>query len=77
MKKEPELVTVWITDYPRALILKGRLEVEGIPVLLKYESIGPGAFGGYVGDGLGEVRIVVPARYAQKAREILEEIGLK
>lgn len=75
MGKEPELVTVWITDYPRALILKGRLESEGIPVLLSYETAG--TLYGITVDGLGEVEIKVPSRYAEKAKEILEEIELK
>jgi hypothetical protein len=31
MEKEEEILTVWITDYPKAIILKGKLESEGIP----------------------------------------------
>ncbi|MBC7330360.1 DUF2007 domain-containing protein [bacterium] len=76
MEKEEELLTVWITDYPKAIVLKGRLESEGIRVLLRYESLGF-TVGGITADGLGEVEIVVPARFAEKAREILEEIGLR
>jgi hypothetical protein len=76
MEKEEELLTVWITDYPKAIILKGKLESEGIPVILRYESVGFTLYGITV-DGLGEVEIRVPASFAEKAREILEETGLR
>jgi hypothetical protein len=52
-----------------AQIIKGRLESEGIPVLLSYESAG--LIYGLTIDGLGEVRIMVPKRLAEEAREIL------
>lgn len=77
MEKKSEPVTIWTTDYQRAIILKGRLESEGIPVLLSYEAMGPGTFGGILVDGWAEVKIRVPAPYARRARKILEEIGLK
>ncbi|MGB9797439.1 MAG: putative signal transducing protein [bacterium] len=76
MKKEDDFLTIWITDYPKALILKGKLESEGIPVLLRYESLG-WTVGGITVDGLGEVEIRVPESYAQKARRILEEINIR
>jgi len=53
-----------------AQIIKGRLESEGIPVLLSYESAGV-VFGITV-DGVGEVKIMVPGHLAEEAREILE-----
>jgi hypothetical protein len=56
--------------------LKGKLESEGIPVILRYESVGFTLYGITV-DGLGEVEIRVPASFAEKAREILEETGLR
>jgi hypothetical protein len=43
-----------------AQIIKGRLESEGIPVLLSYESAG--LVYGLTIDGLGEVKIMVPKR---------------
>ena len=55
----------------QAEIVKGRLEAEGIPVLLKYESLGPVM--GLTVDGLGQVQVLVPADLAGHARSILEE----
>jgi hypothetical protein len=50
-----------------AHIIKGKLESEGIPALLQYESE---VFGLTV-DGMGEVRILVPEPQAEKAREVI------
>jgi hypothetical protein len=50
-----------------AHVIKGKLESEGIPVLLQYES----QILGITVDGLGQVRIVVPEPLAEKAREII------
>jgi len=66
--KEP-LVTVCTAKYMEAQIIKGRLESEGIPVLLSYESAG--LVYGITIDGLGEVKIMVPKHLAEEAREIL------
>jgi hypothetical protein len=52
-----------------AQIIKGRLESEGIPVLLSYESAG--LIYGLTVDGLGEVKIMVPKHLAEEAKEIL------
>jgi len=52
-----------------AQIIKGRLESEGIPTLLSYESAS--LVYGLTIDGLGEVKIMVPAHLAKEAREIL------
>jgi hypothetical protein len=52
-----------------AQIIKGRLESEGIPVLLSYESAG--LVYGLTVDGLGEVKIMVPQHLAEEAKEIL------
>lgn len=60
----------------QAHVIKGRLESEGIPVLLRYNS-GSTVFALTV-DGLGEVEIFVPQEEAARAREILsrpEELG--
>jgi len=54
-----------------AHIVAGRLETEGIPVRLGYEAVG--VIYGLTVDGLGEVRIMVPARYIDKAREVLAD----
>jgi len=66
--KEP-LVTVCTVRYMEAQIMKGRLESEGIPVLLSYESAG--LVYGLTVDGLGEVKIMVPKHLAEEAKEIL------
>jgi hypothetical protein len=66
--REP-LVTVRTAKYMEAQIIKGRLESEGIPVLLSYESAG--LIYGLTIDGLGEVKIMVPKHLAEEAKEIL------
>lgn len=55
----------------KAQVIKAKLEQENIPVLLKYESIGPVI--GITFDGVGEVQIQVPARYAAQARALIVE----
>ncbi len=52
-----------------AEIVKGYLESEEIPADLDYESVGPVV--GLTLDGLGEVRVVVPADWAEAARTAL------
>ncbi len=52
-----------------AQIVRGRLQEEGIPVLLRYEAAGP-VFGLAVG-ALAEVRVLVPAALAEQARLLL------
>jgi hypothetical protein len=63
------LVTVRTAKYMEAQIIKGRLESEGIPVLLSYESAG--LIYGLTINGLGQVKIMVPQRLAEEAKEIL------
>ncbi len=53
----------------RAEVVKGRLESEGIPAMLQFDS-GSHIFGLTV-DGLGEVRVLVPAPLAELARQVL------
>jgi len=65
-----QLVTVRVARQIEAQIIKGRLESEGIPVLLTYESLG--VVYGLTVDGIGEVRIMVPKPLAEQAKEILE-----
>ena len=69
MSAGEQLVTVRTAKYMEAQIIKGRLESEGIPVLLSYESAG--LIYGLTVDGLGEVKIMVPKHLAEEAREIL------
>lgn len=69
MSEREQLATVYTARYMEAQIIKGRLESEGIPVLLSYESAG--LVYGITIDGLGEVKVMVPKRLAEEAREIL------
>jgi hypothetical protein len=69
MSARESLVTVRTANYMEAQIIKGRLESEGIPVLLSYESAG--LIYGLTVDGLGEVKIMVPQHLAEEAKEIL------
>ena len=66
------MVTVCTARQMEAQIIKGRLESEGIPVFLSYESIG--LVYGLTVNGLGEVKIMVPKHLAEEAKEILEVV---
>jgi hypothetical protein len=69
---QSELVTVYVEQgLLRAQVIKAKLEDSGIPVLLDYESIGPVI--GIAVDGVGRVRVRVPARYADAARALVGE----
>jgi len=69
--REPELTVIHVEHgLLRAQVIKSKLEAAKIPVLLKYESVGPVI--GLTADGLGEVRILVPARRADEARALIE-----
>jgi hypothetical protein len=69
MASENQLVTVRTANYMEAQIIKGRLESEGVPVLLSYESAG--LIYGLTIDGLGQVKIMVPEAMAEEAKAIL------
>ncbi|MFP3879930.1 MAG: putative signal transducing protein [Dehalococcoidia bacterium] len=64
-----QLVAVRIVGQMEAQVIKGRLESEGIPVLLSYESAG--LVYGITVDGLGEVKVMVPEHLAEEAQQIL------
>jgi hypothetical protein len=67
---EIELTTVYIAvGQPEAQIIKGRLEADGIPAMLRYESAG--LIYGITVDGLGQVEVQVPSSLAAEARQIL------
>ncbi|MCS7281745.1 MAG: DUF2007 domain-containing protein [Anaerolineae bacterium] len=53
----------------RAEVVRSYLRSQHIPVLLQYESAGRAI--GITVDGLGEVRVLVPARLERKARRLL------
>ena len=70
MSEEIRLTTVYVAvGQPEAEIIKGRLEVEGIPAMLRYESAG--IVYGLTIDGLGQVEVQVPSSLAEEARQIL------
>jgi hypothetical protein len=71
--KQPGLVEICVTSgLLQAEVIKGKLEVNDIPVLLEYESLGPVM--GLTVDGLGEVRVLVPEDKADVARALLDEV---
>jgi len=67
---KPELVEICsVQGELNASIIKSHLESEGIPVLLKYESLGP--ILGVTVNGLGQVKILVHAKLAEEAKQII------
>lgn len=52
-------------------IIKSKLDSYGIPCMLKEESAR--RLFGLTLNGLGKVRIMIPAQYKDKAEEILDE----
>jgi hypothetical protein len=70
MEAGDKLVTIYrAMGQPEAEIIRGRLEVEGILAIFKYESIG--SVYGLTVNGLGQVKVQVPAKYADRALEII------
>ena len=70
MSQETDLVSVYTAfGELEANIIKSKLQDEGIPVLLSYESLG--IVYGLSVNGLGEVRVLVPKNLAQRALEII------
>lgn len=68
----PNMVEVYVSQgHMRANAAKLKLEAAGIPAMLSYESVG--RVWGLTVDGLGEVRVLVPERYATEAQALLEE----
>jgi len=71
-RDEVELVSVLSCQgIDLAQIYKSKLEAAGIPVLLRYEAAGL-VFGITI-DGLGEVKVMVPAEFAAEAEDLLCE----
>ena len=70
MTDENPLITVYVAQGQlEAEIIRGRLEIEGIPSILCYESAG--LVYGIAADGLGQVQVQVPASMAKMAKLIL------
>ncbi len=57
--------------WAEALVIKGMLESSDIPVRLGYEALG--SILGLTLDGLGEVKIMVPAEKEEEAKRLLQE----
>ncbi len=69
-----ELVVVYTAvGQIQASIIKSMLETAGIPVMSVQEGAGA-AYGLAVGT-LGQVMLLVPAKYAEEARALLKEVG--
>jgi len=64
-------VVIRKTDMMEASVIKSKFESEDIPVKLKYEAVGN--IYGITTDGLGEVKILVPKSFEDKAKQIIEE----
>lgn len=76
MKRKPsrfsDLTTIYTSaGLMKAQVIKAKLEAAGIRVLLDYESVGPVI--GITVNGLGEVRVLVPNKDAEEARNLIEE----
>ena len=72
VKDIQDLVEVYTAQgHLRAHVIKSKLEAAGIPAMLSYDYASL-AFGLTV-DGIGQVRVKVPARYAEEARQLLAE----
>jgi hypothetical protein len=71
MSGKSKLVSVYSGNYLQAQIVKGRLESEGVPAMLRYE--GAGLIYGITVDGLGEARVMVPENLVEQAETILAD----
>lgn len=68
---DQEPVVVWEAANPlEAQVVKGRLESEGIPAIIRGEALG-NVYGLTVGS-LAQTDVLVPGALAEKATEILE-----
>ncbi|MBM3293362.1 MAG: DUF2007 domain-containing protein [Candidatus Aminicenantes bacterium] len=64
-----ELTRTW--DLAEADVIKSFLESQGIPCLIRGESIS--SLYRIMTDGLGEIRVMVPAEHLETAQKLLEE----
>jgi len=68
-------VVVYVAPSPAAgEVVRAKLEYNGIPAALSYQSAGRVL--GLVIDGWGETRVLVPASRAEEARDILASLDL-
>lgn len=72
MSNDDKLVAVYRANGEmQAQIVKGRLEADGIPCLLRSQAA-PSVHA-FVVDGMGEVILMVPESYAAEARRMIAE----
>jgi hypothetical protein len=69
MENDKWVVVYVATGMINANIVVGRLETEEIPTKLKYDAVG--AIYGLTLNGLGEVKVMVPAQYMSMAQDVL------
>ena len=70
--KNQDFVTVAVVyGQIKAEVFKSHLESEGIPVYLQYESLG--RVTPIMIDGLGKIKIKVPAKFSEEAKQILQQ----
>lgn len=71
MQQDHRLTTIYrAANQIEAEIIRGMLESNGIPALLKYESLGQ--IYGLTVDGLAQVEVQVPQKYIQDAENLLK-----
>ncbi|MCU0510200.1 MAG: DUF2007 domain-containing protein [Anaerolineae bacterium] len=71
---EDSIVTIYqCQGIFEAEVVKSKLEANGIPALLKYETAG--LVIGITVDGLGRVEVQVPAELAEEALDVLADTG--
>ena len=74
--KNQDFVTVAVVyGQIKAEVFKSHLESEDIPVYLQYESLGKVT--GITIDGLGKIKIKVPAEFAEEAKQILQQVTIE
>lgn len=66
---EEWVVLTYAKTQAEAHIIKGKLESEGIPVIIQQEAIGK--IYRLTVDGLGEIRILIPGKFKKLALSIL------
>jgi YD repeat-containing protein len=71
MADDPWSVVFTASGMAQANIITGRLETEGISTRLKYEAAG--AIYGITINGLGEVKVLVPAEDLARAGAVLNQ----
>ena len=69
MTDERWVVLRYVKNETEAHIIKGLLETESIPAIIRQEAIGKAY--GLTTDGLGQIRVMVPGHKKREAEELL------